>query len=154
MNKFLQIQQLVAEKLQMSPGFPAKLKILAREEKDIQNDIDASLSKLGICIWVMPLLPKKAMVTECEIIFLESVEIKVRLIETPVISKKINFTVYDAMAVTMEALQGFNPETPGNPGDKLFAAPLGLATSPVNIEEDPDTRILDVIFDVAIQLQP
>ena len=60
-------------------------------------------SKLGICIWVMPLLPKKAMVTECEIIFLESVEIKVRLIETPVISKKINFTVYDAMAVTMES---------------------------------------------------
>ena len=149
---FAKIQTAIAAKLQAHPGVPAQMKIIAREEKDVENDILAAVAKLGICLYVMPLLPLRCLPTENNIIFFESVEIRVRVIEDPLLAKRLGFGVYDGMAATMLALQGFSPLDAN--GEPLFAAPLGLAATPVSFVEDEETRIADVIFNVALQLQP
>lgn len=145
MSKFLTIQTALAEALKAHPGLPAKLEVIARRSHAVANNIEAALGKLGICLYVLPPMPKRATRTECAIVFLESVEIRIRIIEQP----QLNLTgtdAWDAMEQVILAIQGTNPGA-------LFACPLTLSSRPVEDAEDKTTRVFDVIFDAAFQLQ-
>jgi len=144
MSTLLTIQKTIADALRAHPGFPAKLDILARREKEIVSDIDAALAKLGICLYVMPPMPKRATRTYNGIIFFESTELRIRVIEQPQING-LQFDAWDALEQVIIALQGINP-------GGIFAAPLGLMQHPVENVEDKTTRIFDVLFDAAFQL--
>lgn len=146
---FTKIQNAVAGILQAHPGFPPGLKIIARREKELANDIDGALAKLGICIYVIAPVPMRATPTQCEIAFFESCELRVRIIEQPNMNTT-GFDVWNACTEITRALQGTNP-------DNLFAAPIGLAEHPVETldgqtKEGKSTRVWDVIFDGAFQL--
>ena len=154
MNTLTAIQQAMAALLKAHPGFPPKLEILTRRDKELANNIEAQLSKFGICLHVLPPIPLQAYRDECNILFIESSECRVRIIEQPIFNSA-GFDVWDAFEQVAIALQGTNP---GN----HFAAPIGLARHPLETIEGkaPDekggkpktTRVFDVIFDGAFQL--
>lgn len=144
MSRFTELQSAVREMIQASPGIPAGVQVIARVEKDLVNDIQSALAKLGLCIYVLPTLPLRAMRTETGLIFFESAEVRVRIIENPTLNKT-GFDAWDVCEAVATTLQG------SNPGDFL-ACPLGLASTPVDLVEDPDTRVMDLIFDAAFQL--
>jgi len=144
MSRLSDTQKALAEALKAHTGFPAALAILARREKEVANDIEAAIEQQGICIYVMMPMPKRATRTQNDIVFFESAECRIRVIERP----KLNlgeFDGWDAMEQVILALQGINP-------DGIFAAPLGLMQHPVENVEDKTTRIFDVRFDAAFQL--
>lgn len=146
MSQFLEVQTAVAAALREWRGFPAQLEILARREKEAASDIDAALGKFGICLYVMPPLPRSAVRTANDIVFFGSMELRVRVIEQP----KLNVTetdAWDMMEQVILALQGTNP-------GKIFETPIGLLERPLQAVEDKTTRIFDVLFDAAFQLNP
>jgi hypothetical protein len=144
MSRFVKIQEALKEVLRARPGIPADVEITARRKKDVINDIKAALDKLGICISVMPPLPRKATRTQNNIIFFESAWLVIRITEDPLFN---NTAVdgWDLMEEVMLALQGENP-------NRLFAAPLGLADRPVEPVEYDSVRCFEVIFEGAFQL--
>ena len=146
---FTQIQTAIAAILRAHPGFPPGLQIVARRDKDVANDIEAGLSKLGICVYVLPPLPMRATRTQNEIVFIESSELRVRIIEQPTLNLT-GFDVWSGFEQVVLALQGTNPAD-------LFAAPIGLAEHPVETmdgqtKEGKNTRVWDVIFEGAFQI--
>ena len=145
---FTKIQTAIADALKAHPGFPAGLGIVARREKELANDIEAALGKLGVCLYVLPPLPMRCTPTGTTIAFVESCELRVRIIEQPNINLT-GFDVWSGFQQVVLALQGTNP------GD-IFAAPIGLAEHPVETldgqtKEGKNTRVWDVIFDGAFQ---
>ena len=146
MSRITTIQRALADALKSHAGFPAGLEIVARREKEVTNDIEAALGKLGICLYVMPPMPRRATRTENEIVFFESAELRCRVIEQPQLNRS-GFDAWDAMEQVILAIQGTNP-------NDLFAAPLTLAAHPVDLVEDKTTRVFDVLFDSAFQLNP
>ena len=144
MNRFLAAQEEIAAVLKAHPGFPAQLDIIARREKDIASEIESKLGKLGICLWVMPPLPKSAIRTQNEIVFFDRVECRIRIIEQPQLNSS-KFGAWDAMEQVIVALQGINP-------NDIFAVPLGLSERPVDLIEDKTTRVFDIDFETAFQL--
>jgi len=144
MSRFTDIQTALADALRAHPEFPAKLTILARREKEVASDVEAALGKQGICLYVMPPMPKGAVRTDCAIVFFDSCELRLRVIEQP----QLNLTELDAwdiLEAIILALQGTNP-------GGIFAAPLNLMPRPIESVEDKTTRVFDVLFDGAFQL--
>lgn len=144
MSRFTEIQKTLAATLSAHPGFPAKLQIIARREKEVANDIESALGKHGICLYVMPPIPKQAVRTLNHIVFFERSELRIRIIEQPKINSS-GFDAWEAMEQVIIALQGLNP-------DDTFAEPLNLADRPVDAVEDQTTRCYDVLFNAAFQL--
>lgn len=144
MSRLLDIQTALCAALKAHTGFPAQLAIIARREKEVENDIDAALAKQGICIYVMMPMPKRATRTQNDIVFFESAECRIRVIEQPKLNTS-DFDGWDALEQVIIALQGINPAG-------IFAAPLGLMQHPIENVEDKTTRIFDVLFDAAFQL--
>lgn len=121
------------------PAFP----IVVREVGEILNDLDARLSALAICAYIMPVLPG-APVEGSPTPFFQRAEIRVRAIE----NRKLNDTALDVYQVTEAvclALQG------SNPGD-ILSAPLELSAFELN--EDEKSVALDCIFLAAFGLEP
>ena len=151
MARFKDIQPSLAETLRASALIPAAISIVARKPGEVANDIEASLSKQGICIYVMPPVPLSAERTYNNIIFIKHSSLRIRIIEQP----KLNLTgcdVWDVFNLVTLALQGTNP-------NNLFAAPICLAEHPVDFTDgqNPEgkaTRVWDVLFDGAFQLTP
>lgn len=146
---FTKIQTAIAAILKAHPGFPPGLKIVGRREKEVANDIEAGLAKLGICLYVLPPIPMRATRTQNAIVFIESSELRVRIIEQPTLNLT-GFDVWSSFEQVALALQGTNP------GD-LFNAPIGLAEHPVETmdgqtKEGKNTRVWDVIFEGAFQI--
>ena len=146
MSTFLAIQQAVADHLRSHSGFPAKIQIIARREKTLENDIAAALGKIGICLFVMPPMPKHAERTLSEIVFFGKVEQRIRIIEQPKVNTT-KFDAWDAAEQVIFALQAVSPS-------ELFTTPLFLDEHPITAVEDKDTRVFDVIFTTAFELNP
>ncbi len=144
MSRLSETQAALSDALKAHTGFPAGFAILARREKEVANDVEAALAKQGICLYVMMPMPKRATRTQNTIVFFESAECRIRVIEQPELNTT-DFDGWDALEQVIIALQGINP-------GGIFAAPLGLMQHPVENVEDKTTRIFDVLFDAAFQL--
>lgn len=121
------------------PDFP----IVVREMGEILNDLEARISSLKICAFVMPVLPA-APVEGAPTVFFQRSEIRVRAIE----NRKLNDTpldVYQVAEAVCIALQA------SNPGDQL-SAPLELSN--LELTEDEKSVALDCIFLAAFGLDP
>ena len=119
-----------------------QIPVIVRERGEILNDLEARLSALGICIYIMPVLPA-APLEGAPFVFFQRAEIRVRVIE----NRKLNATDLDAYQIAEAvclALQGANPSG-------LLSAPLEVSNFELN--EDEKGISLDCIFHAAFGLE-
>lgn len=128
--------------LEAHPGLPT-LPVLVRRSKEIENEIEEAVAKLGMCIYIMPILPRR-ITTGADFVFVEDGEVRVRLCSNPTI-EELAIDVYEAMAQVTLCLHGTNP-------GGLLADNLRLSGSPVELIEDPEAVIFDILFTAAFQL--
>jgi hypothetical protein len=136
------IPAAVLDLLSRAEGLPVGISFIERHEKTIENDIEAELAKLGVCMFVMPV--KLLEVQEgADFIFVRRAEVRVRLVVDPM----LNETGMDSPEIAAQArlaLQGTNP------GDLLDDA-MRLANPPVEEVEDPSAVVLDLLFRASYQ---
>jgi hypothetical protein len=144
MTSLSQIPNACKALLDAFQGLPS-LEVLVRKSKEIENDISAVMDRIGVCIYVMPVLPRR--VSEgADFIFFEEAEVRVRIIENTLVNDT-GLDIYELMAQVALCLHGKNP------GD-LLADNLRLATTPIEGVEDPEAAVFDVLFTAAFQLNP
>ena len=104
----------------------------------------------SLCVYVMPPLPTRAM-QGVPFVFFEAAEIRVRVIEQP----QTNATGADAYDLVddIAAALHWQPREEGTQLGAILAHPLQLATRPTAMVEDPNTRIIDVIFEATYGFQ-
>jgi hypothetical protein len=116
--------------------------ILRRRPKELQSDIEAEIAKQKIAAYVMPPLPRSAL-QGVPFVFFDKYELRVRFVEQPKTNDS-GTDAYDLMERCSLLLQWTNPAN-------MLAYPLALATTPVEMVEDPEIRIIDVIFNAVMQ---
>lgn len=146
MTAVSEIPLAVKSILDAHPGFPSGLSVLIRKDKDIESDIAAALNKIGGCLYILPVLPRRVSVGYDEI-FVEDGEIRVRLLVMPT-TNKTGMDVYELMAQTMLALHGKNPGS-------LLVEPMTLRKdNPVEFIEDPEAAVFDILYTSTFDLKP
>lgn len=118
--------------------------IVARRQKELAAEIEAAAANHGLCIYVMPPLPTRAM-QGVPFVFFEAAEIRIRIIEQP----PKNGTGADAYDLVDDVAAALHWHM-----DPIFAHPLELAARPTDAVEDPRTRIIDVIFNAIYGFKP
>lgn len=118
--------------------------IVGRREKDIANDIQAAVAKLGICIYVFPGLP----ITVKDVVgpYCDRYEQRMRVIE----DVTLNTTKPDAYELTEYVIRRMhNQEFPDAiPGMNPFHAPeSGKLVTPI---EDEALRIFDIRLETSL----
>lgn len=119
--------------------------IVSRRTKELGKEIEAAVTKRKLGIYVMPPLPQ-SFTQGNPFLFFDKVEIRVRIIEQP----QINTTGADAYDLTDDVMACLHWQA----FSTFLAVPLQLAARPVEMIEDPVTRIMDVIFEAVYGLQP
>lgn len=145
MSASADLQQLIAARLGAAGCLRVEVPIVARRTKELGAEIEAAGANKGLCIYVMPPLPTRAM-QDVPFVFFEAAEIRVRIIEQPGLNGA-GADAYDLVDDIAAALHwhGF-PE--------MLAHPLQLASRPTEMVEDPKYRIIDVIFEATYGLLP
>lgn len=138
-----QIPGAVLEALRAHAGFRAGVTFLERQEKTIENDIEAAIaSGSGAAIFVMPV--KLLEVQEgADFIFVKRAEVRVRVIVNPTLNET-GMESAEIAAQARLALQGKNP-------GELLADALRLANPPVDEVEDREAVVIDAIFTAAFE---
>lgn len=127
--------------------FPAGVVTLAVEPKELNSEIDQTLAKLGLAIFVLPPEPE-----ECEevggaaIIFFPRVLMKVRVIQNATLSD-VPMNVRTARNEVMKLGQGMPLPHTGLPNSRL-----SLDGKPQEKAEFPGEIIYDVRFNFASHL--
>lgn len=139
------LQLACADLLKVGIIGTSKLPLLARRQKEIVSDIEAAVASFGICIYVMPPFPTRAM-QGVPFVFFEGAELRVRILEYPDLntSGADGYELIDAVAIALHWM---------NPGG-ILAHPLELASRPVEMVEDKEKRVIDIIFNATFQLNP
>lgn len=138
------LRTAIAALLRAAPDFPAGLTVIERAKGNLENDIAAALSTLGLAIWVMPILPRRAM-QGVPFIFFEEAEVRLRLFEQPTLNAT-GIDIYGLIERASRTLHTANP-------DSLLHGPLSLASAPVEAQADEaDLIAFDLIFTCAYQL--
>lgn len=140
MSVCTELQNAVTALLQTKLECP----VLARRDKELKNDIEAAVSKHGLCVWVMPPLPTHALQAEQPFVFFDGAEIRVRIMEETALNQT-GTDVYDAAEAVAVALHWSNP-------GGILAHPLMLGARPVAVIEEKSGRTLEVIFEAQYQL--
>lgn len=128
--------------LRRAEGIPAGVEFIERKEKTIENDIEAALAKLGVCMFMMPVKPLEVQ-EGADFIFFRKAEVRVRVIVDPT----MNDTGMDSPELAAQARLAIHGT---NPGD-LFEDNLRLANPPVEEVEDPTAVVVDLVFHGAYQ---
>lgn len=124
------------------PGIP----LLYRREKEIENDIEAAINRLGACVYVLPVLPRRV-TPGADFIFVEDGEVRVRVLENTV----LNETGMDVYTLAERVALSLHGKNPGN----LLADNLRLQPGTAfELVEDPEAAVMDLIFTAAFQLAP
>jgi hypothetical protein len=123
------------------PGIP----VVRRREKEPINEIEAAIARASLCLYVMPPLPIRAL-QGAPFLFFDRYEVRVRIIENPA-SNEFPVDAYELVDYVALALHWSNP-------GGILAHPLQISTRPTEMVESPETRIIDVIFDAQLQLNP
>lgn len=142
MTTTTEIPVAVLDLLKHADGIPARIEFIERKEKSIENDIEASLAKLGACMFVMPVKPLEVQ-EGADFIFVKRGELRVRIIVDPT----LNETGMDSPELAAQARLALHGSNPGN----LLADNLRLANPPVEEVEDPSAVVIDLIFHAAYQ---
>lgn len=120
--------------------------IVSIRKKELASKIAEAAAKAGgLCLYVLPPLPIRAMQGVHQVVF-ESMEIRVVIHEIAATNAGPE-DAYSLMDTVMQALQW--RELPG-----LTSHPLTLASRPVEMAENATDRVIDVIFNVPFQLAP
>lgn len=137
------VAQLLEERLKYD------VKVVRKDDsgidKNFETMIEEALEQFKICVFVLPPLPKRFMQGN-PFIFFESAQIRVRVVEFPLLHCA-DFDGYDVVEAIALALNWINP-------GQLLGHPMQLAQTPVEMVEDPEKRIFDVIFEFPYQLNP
>lgn len=133
------IEALLAADGALSVSVP----IVKRRTKELGAEIEAAAANQGLCIYVMPPLPTRAM-QDVPFVFFEGAEIRVRIIEQPA-RNATGADAYDLVDDVATALQG-------QLIDGILADYLRLAPRPAEAVEDQRFRIIDVIFNAVYPL--
>ena len=157
MNSSTDLQEAIAALLEASGALPSSASVVRRKEKDVTNDMAASEAvQNGLCVFAMPPLPTSAL-EGVPFVFFDGYEIRVRIIELP----SMNSTGMDAYALIDAIALALHWKNPGG----LLAQPLMLARRPVEMVEGAASapgfahdgqflRIVDVIFNAVLQINP
>ncbi|GEM_PF-4940357 len=143
MNAISDLATGAVELLKTQGALRADVPILFRRPREKANEIAAAVAKQTLGIYVMPPFPTRAM-QGVPFVFYEGAELRVRIIEQPA----LNSTGADAYDLCDDVALALHWKNPGG----MLAHPLMLAPRPVELIEDPQTRILDVIFTAVFQL--
>lgn len=136
------VPKAVADVIEAMADRPADVQALHRQKGDIANDIDAALGKLGMCIYALPARPLAAIQGAAGMVYYSDVEIRVRVIETPVMND-LDVDAAEMAARVQMALAGSNP-------GGLFDDVLTPAATPFEISGvmDESTGQIDIHYDV------
>jgi hypothetical protein len=157
--------------------------IVARRTKLLAAELEAAKArKASLCVWVMPPLPLSAQQGN-PFVFFDKAELRFRIVEQPA-TNQTGADAYDLIddiangvqwmptrqltqatdaymeehavdqAAALVALRADAGYAPQFALFDLLAHPLQLAPRPVEMVEDPDTRIIDVIFEAVYGFQP
>jgi len=151
MSASADLQQAIAAVLGAPDALRVAVPIVARRQKELGAEIEAAAANKGLCIYVMPPLPTRAM-QGVSFVFFEAAEVRIRIIEQPP-ANSTGADAYDLVDDVATALH-WQPKEAGSPLSAILGHPLQLASRPTEMVEDPRTRIIDVIFDATFQLNP
>ncbi len=183
MSASADLQLRVCDLLRRAGALRVVVPIVDRRTKELAKEIEANAANKGLCLWVMPPLPTRAM-QGVPFVFFEGAEIRVRIVEQPAVSARFGADGYDLLDDVATALQwqphrGIEEAVAARmladsidhaaalalvraepEFAELFALaailahPLELASRPAEEVADPKTRIIDVIFNAVYQLNP
>jgi hypothetical protein len=138
--------QLALEQMLSAPGaLSAPIPIVQRRTKDLPNDIAAASANHGLCIYVMPPLPKHFIETDGQgPLFADRVEIRIRIVEQPALNRG-KADAYDILDEVQIGLHG-----------RLVEGITPIPLQALSSEEvsDEKVRIIDAIFNAVYQLNP
>lgn len=143
MSASADLQLAVTALLSAAGALRVPVPIVARRTKELAAEIEAAAANKGLCLYVMPPLPTRAM-QNVPFVFFEGAEIRVRIVEQPAMNST-GADAYDLVDDVATALQG--QMIAG-----ICADLLRLADRPVDMVEDPKTRIIDVVFNAVYGL--
>lgn len=141
-----QIPAAVLDALKRAGGIPAGVAFLERNEKTIENDIEAAVAQgTQPCVFVLPVKPLEVQ-EGADFIFVRRAEVRVRVIANPTMNGS-GMETAEIAAQARLALHGTNP-------GGLLADNLRLANPPVEEVEDPAAVVIDLIFRAAYEEKP
>lgn len=138
MSASADLQTVLTKYLTRSARLRVAVPIIARRTKDLLAEINAAAANNGLCIWVMPPLPTRAM-TDVPFVFFSGAEVRVRILEKTGLNNS-GADAYDLADDVLAALHWC-----GIPS--ILSHPLQMAERPTEMVEDPQTRIIDCIFE-------
>lgn len=134
-------RDLAYQLLNDSTEMPKKVMLRAHETKTLETLLEEAIGKLGLSAFVMTPVPREAIVDDT--VFFKRTELRVRLVENPLLNET-GTDIYQLIEIVIKILHGWWP-----PG---ASTPLRLASGPIDEEETPSLRIIDVIFVYATHL--
>lgn len=145
------LQAAIIELLEQPGALRVDVPLVARRTKELTADIEAAAANKGLCIFVMPPLPTSAL-QGTPFVFFDRAEVRVRIIEQPAMNQS-GADAYDLVDDVANALH-WQPKSEGAQLGAILAHPLQLASRPCAMIEDPQARIIEVIFEAVYGLQP
>jgi len=151
MSASADLQEAIVELLGMPGALRVNVPLVSRRTKELAGDIEAAAANQGLCIFVMPPLPTSALQGNPFVLF-DQAEVRVRIVEQPAMNQT-GADAYDLVDDVASALH-WQPKAEGTKLGAILAHPLQLAERPCEMVEDPQARIIEVIFEAVYELQP
>lgn len=123
------------------------LAIVDRTKGVVANEVEAAVSKKGICLYVFPPLPQRCR-PDANTLYFEEVEIRVRILEQPPLNAT-GFTAYELVETVLQILHLFEPTLEND-----NVAVVSAQEFPVEEVEDKVRVIFDVLFKCAAAVPP
>lgn len=143
MSRLNAIRDEAAHRLRVCEEIPSGVALRAASPKDLLHDIEKSLEKLGIAIYVLPPITRAAQPL-VPMVFFPQVELRIQIYEWPLLNTT-GIDIYAARDAVMNLFQNWQPETGTD-------EPLTLAATPTEEVESDSERMMDVIFHFAAHL--
>jgi len=145
------LQTAIVELLGQPGALRVTVPLVARRTKELAADIEAAAANQGLCIFVMPPLPTSALQGN-PFVFFDKAEVRVRIVEQPAMNQT-GADAYDLVDDVASALH-WQPKSEGSQLGAILAHPLQLASRPCELIDDPQARIIEVIFEAVYGFQP
>lgn len=136
MSLILPLQEAVSGRLSNS-GLVRPVAVVARRKGNVRNEIEAALAQLGLCLFVFPPLLRQIRPNSTGL-FAESIEIRVRVIENPVLNKQAE-NAWSLVESTLYLLHHWSPGVVG-------VNQLHALSDAVRDVEDEQRVIFDCLF--------
>jgi len=145
------LQAAIVELLSQPGALRVAVPLVARRTKELAGEIEAAAANKGLCVFVMPPLPTSALQGN-PFVFFDKAEIRVRIVEQPAMNQT-GADAYDLVDDVANALH-WQPRSEDAALGAILAHPLQLASRPCEMIDDPQARIIEVVFEAIYGLQP